>query len=139
MPGMSKILSSDRKMSRSGRMSRFFSFDGKMSVSKRNWAAMLDKLSVQDEGEIVHKSPTKIEKTMSDGNRQNVDVAVFSTYSSSVVAVCVKKNSEHIVQWTLDNLVFEGDKLTLIHVMRPIVAIPTPSKITLIPLCFRLS
>lgn len=126
---MSKILSSDGKMSRSGRMLKLFSFDGKMNRSKRNWAAMLEKLSSQ-EGEIVPKSPTKminglVERKISDENRQNLDV-VFSTSSSSVVAVCVEKNSEHIVKWTLDNIVLEGDKLTLIHVMRPIVAIPTP-------------
>lgn len=51
--------------------------------------------------------------------------------SSSVVAVAVdgKRKSKHIVQWSLEKFVPEGNVIfKLIHVRARISSVPTPSK-----------
>jgi hypothetical protein len=101
--------------------------------------AILKKIRVHEcLGEIrVHERSEEmcrfIERKMFHEIGQNSNVSVFSASSSSVVAVCVNKNSKHAVKWALDHLVVEGDQLMLIHVSHPTVAIPTPSKIMLTP------
>jgi len=94
--------------------------------------AILKKIRVHEcLGEIrIHERSEEmcrfIERKMFHEIGQNSDVSVFSASSSSVVAVCVNKNSKHAVKWALDHLVVEGDQLMLIHVSHPTVAIPTP-------------
>lgn len=56
----------------------------------------------------------------------NSESSALSASYSSVVAVCVEKNSQHTVKWALHDLISKGDELMLIHVRHPIVAIPTP-------------